>query len=141
MKKSTLLLLVLIVIACSPKVITSGEKPLYEVLTRQNNGGASIRFYEILTEPKEIKMLLNDDNLEKKINAEDINTANFVILNMGEKNSGGYSINVKSVIEAADKIIITVEESAPKRNEMATSVMSYPYTIVKVNSKKPIVIQ
>ena len=134
-------MLILCVTACSPKVLPTGEKQLYEVLTRQNDGGANIRFYEILTEPREIKMLQNDDNLKKKIRAEDITTANFVILNLGEKNSGGYSINIKSVTETSDKIIITVEEVGPKQNEMATSVMSYPYTIVKVNSKKPIVIQ
>ena len=32
------------------------KKPLYEVLLVNNDGGANIKFYEVLTEPKEIKM-------------------------------------------------------------------------------------
>ena len=141
MKKAAFLFLVIMMVACSSGARKSAVKPLYEILTRQSDGGANIRFYEILTEAKEIKMLENDENLRKKIKPGDIDTANFVILNVGERISGGYSIKVKSVIETADKILMTVEETEPKTVEMVTEVISYPYVIVKINSKKPIEIQ
>jgi len=140
MKKIIAFAFILIATACSTTVKTT-DKPLYEVLTKQNDGGASIQFYEILTEEREIKMLQNDEKLKKKIKPEDIKTSNFIILNMGEKTSGGYSVGIKNATETADKIIITVEEKAPASGEMTASVISYPYTIVKINSKKPIVIQ
>jgi hypothetical protein len=46
------------------------------------------------------------------------------------------------VEETPDKIIVTVEESEPK-TEVAIDkdVFYYPYTIVRINSKKTIVIQ
>ena len=141
MKKLIFLLLGGLAIACGTSKTDNSKRPLYEVLTQQNNGGASIRFFEILTESNEIKMLQSDENLRKKIKPEDINTSNFIILNMGEKNSGGYSITVDNVQEPADKIIVTVKENQPKSGQMTTSVMSNPYTVVRINSKKEIVIK
>jgi len=140
MKRVILFFVVVLIASCATKK-TAAEKPLYEILTKQSDGGGNIHFYEILTEEREIKMLQSDDNLKRKIKPEDIKTSNFVILNLGEQTSGGHSIDVKSVTETADKIIITVEEKGPKEGEMATSVITYPYTIVKINSKKEIVIQ
>ncbi len=129
-------------ISCAPKVTAvKGEKPLYEVLTTQIDGGANIRFYEILSEPQEIKMLLGDENLRNKIDSDDTQNANFIILNMGEKPTSGYSIAVESVQENADKIIVTVKETVPPDDAMNATVITHPYTIVKINSKKPIEIK
>jgi len=130
----------LVLISCGSATKTVAVKPLYEVLTEQSDGGGNICFFEILSEASEIKMLESDENLRKKIAPGDINTSNFIILNMGEKKSGGYLIKVKNVEETADKIIVTVTEQEPK-GEMASSEVSYPYTIVKINSKKNIVIK
>lgn len=100
-----------------------------------------MRFFEILTEAREIKMLENDENLKRKVKSGDTSTANFIILNLGEKTSGGYTIGIDKVEEKADKIIVTVKETGPAAGEMATSMISYPYAIVKINSKKPIEIR
>jgi hypothetical protein len=135
MKRLSVLFVALVLFSCASKSKVSSH-PLYEVLTEQSTGGANFRFYEILTESKEITMLLGDPHLKGKIQATDINTSNFVILNMGTQSSGGYLIKVKSVEETADKIIIVTEDSNPKGNSI--SVISYPYTIVKINSKKTI---
>ncbi len=139
MKKYFLILLIIIVSSCSSVISKDATKPLYEILTVQKDGGASIRFFEILSEEREIKMLLGDDNLKKKIIPNDINTCNFVILNMGEQNTNGNSIGVERVEEKADKIIITTKENKSNSNTITVDYL-YPYTIVKVNSKKEIVI-
>lgn len=140
MRKAVFLLLVVMVVSCKSGA-DKANKPLYEVLTQQSTGGAQVRFFEILTEAREIKMLQSDENLKKKVKEGDTDTANFIILNLGEKNSGGYSIGIEKVEEKADKIIVTVKETAPAAGEMTASVMTNPYTIVKINSKKPIEIQ
>ena len=140
MKKILGGLLTILLFSCGAKqTISEKERPLYEILTQQNDGGASIRFYEILTESREIAMLQNDENLRDKIKPGDINTSNFIILNMGEKPSAGYSITVENVEETADKVIVTVKEQEPKG--MSASVITYPYCIVRINSKKQIVIK
>src|SRR6187402_1550971 len=103
MKKIAVLFLIAVVVVSCKSTSDKGTKPLYEVLTQQSTGGAQVRFFEILTEEREIKMLQNDDNLKKKIKDGDINTSNFIILNLGEQTSGGYYIGVEKVEETADK--------------------------------------
>ena len=140
MKKVISILAVFVLISCGAKK-TSDSKALYEVLTTQSDGGGNIKFYEILTEPNEIKMLVNDPLLADKMKQDDISTSNYVILNMGEKNTGGYSIGVEKVEETDKNIIITVKENGPAADAMVMQVISYPYTVVKVHSKKEIIIK
>ena len=140
MKKVVSVLVVFVLISCGAKK-TSDSKALYEVLTTQSDGGGNIKFYEILTEPNEIKMLVNDPLLADKMKQDDISTSNYVILNMGEKNTGGYSIGVEKVEETDKNIIITVKENNPAPDAMTMQVITYPYTVVKVRSKKEIIIK
>ena len=130
----------LLLFSCKSVTKTTTNQKLYEVLTEQEDGGAHIRFFEILTEPREIKMLLGDVNLRKKIKQDDINTCNFIILNLGEKESLGSSILIKSITETTDKIIIQTEEKQSNTSVKLPEFV-YPYTIVKINSKKELVIK
>lgn len=140
MKKIIVALFSITVASCSTASIkTSDTNKLYEVLDQQSNGGASIRFFEILTEPNEIKMLQNDDSLKHKITTTDVQNANFVILNMGEKTTGGYSIGIQDVVETDSNIIVTVKENSPEAGSMVSQSFSSPYCVLKINSKKPIV--
>ena len=123
----------------SASIKTTDANKLYEVLTQQSNGGASIRFFEILSEPSEIKMLQNDDTLKHKVSALDVQNANFVILNMGEKTTGGYSIGIENVVETDSNIIIIVKETNPDPGSMVTQAFTMPFCVVKINSKKPII--
>lgn len=142
MKKYSIVALCFMILSCgvnNTKVTT--EKGLYEVLTQESTGGASIRFFEILSEPREIKMLQNDENLKNKVSFTDIQNSNFVILNMGEKSTGGFAIGVDSVSETAKNIIIKVKESSPKEGTMVSQALTYPFCVVKINSKKEIIIK
>jgi hypothetical protein len=142
MKKVILVLIVFVLVSCgASKTSGSGSKVLYEVLTEQSDGGGNIKFFEILTEPNEIKMLENDPLLSDKMKHDDISNSNYVILNMGEKNTGGYSIGVEKVEETDQNIIITVKEINPAPDAMVMQVITYPYTVVKIHSKKEIIIK
>ena len=142
MKKLPSLFLVLLLVSCGASSTKStAKRPLFEVLTQQNDGGASIRFFEILSEPNEIKMLQNDENLKNKISSNDIQTSNFIILNMGNKNSGGYKIGVENAVETDKNIIVTIKETVPGPNEMTTQAITNPFCVVRINSKKEIIIK
>lgn len=135
-------LLILLLVSCGTSApVNSEREALYEVLTQQTNGGANIRFFEILTEPNEIRMLQNDKKLKNKISPADVQKSNFVILNMGEKNTGGYSIAIESAVETEKNIIITVKESSPEPESMVSQGFTYPFCVVKINSKKEIIIK
>jgi hypothetical protein len=60
---------------------------------------------------------------------------------MGEKATGGYSIGVESVVETVKNIIITVKDNNPKPGDMVSQVITYPFCVVKINSKKDIIIK
>ncbi len=141
-KKGAIASLLIFVISCSSNKKVLESKPLIEILSIQEDGGATIRFFEILSEEREIKMLQNDEQLKDKVNSSDIKTSNFVILNMGEKTTLGYTIAIQKVEETATSIIITTKDNEPKsKRAEEKEVFYYPYTIVKVNSKKEIIIQ
>ncbi|MBF7092394.1 protease complex subunit PrcB family protein [Flavobacterium sp. ALJ2] len=141
MKKVLVLFISVFAISCGTTKSVDKSTALYEVLTQRSDGGGNIRFFEILSEPNEIKMLLNDESLKGKINGDDIDKANYIILNMGEKSTGGYSIGVEKVEETDKNIVITVKETAPAPDSMVMQVITYPYAVVKINSKKEIVIK
>ncbi len=142
MKKIVLSLVALAVVSCGATATKSSDKnSLYEVLTQQSNGGASIRFFEILSEPDQIAMLQNDENLKNKISPNDIQTSNFLVLNMGEKTSGGYSIGIDNVVETDKNIVITIKEISPEPGSMVTQAFTNPFCVVKIKSKKDIIFQ
>lgn len=142
MKKAVLLMLILILVSCGASLTKNSEtNALYEVLTQQDDGGASIRFFEIVSDEKEIAMLQNDEKLINKIKPEDIKTASFIVFNLGEKTTTGHKISIESVVETDKNIIITIKEITPKSSAVVTQEVTMPYCIVKVNSKKEIIIK
>jgi hypothetical protein len=141
MKKIIPVLMLLILASCSSTKNKSTENKLYKVLVSSDYNGASFRFYELITEPNEFKMLLGDEEIRKFVKPDDITTSNFILVNMGEKNTGGYRIEVVSVEELTDKIIITIKEIEPKKDGVITTAITNPYEVIKINSKKPIEIK
>jgi hypothetical protein len=44
-------------------------------------------------------------------------------------------------VETKENIIINVKESSPEPGSMVTQVITYPFCVVKINSKKEIIIK
>ena len=142
MKKIVASLVALALVSCGTKATKNSENnSLFEILIQQSNGVSSTRFFEILSEPDQIAMLQNDENLKNKINPNDVQTSNFLVLNMGEKTSGGYSIGIDSVVETDKNIVITIKETSPEPGSMVTQAFTNPFCVVKINSKKDIIFQ
>lgn len=114
---------------------------LYEILTQQNSGGGNIRFYEVLTTEKEVSVLANDEFLSRRVSPSEAKNATFLILNMGEMPSGGYAIGIESVTEIPERIIVTTKDIKPDPGSINTMAITYPYTVVKINSKKAVEIR
>ncbi|QBN20332.1 protease complex subunit PrcB family protein [Flavobacterium nackdongense] len=142
MKKVILLLVSLFLFSCgATSTKTAGTNALYELITQQADGGASIRFFEILSTENEIAMLLNDEKLKEKIKPSDIQNANFIVLNLGEKATGGSKIGIESAVETDKNIIITIKETETKSGSTAAQEITTPFSVVKINSKKEIIIK
>jgi hypothetical protein len=141
MKKYLSIIAIVLLYSCSTTK-TTVDKPLYEVLTVNNDGGANIKFYEVLTEPKEIKMLLGDETLAKLIKADDINNSSFLVLNTGPTKESYNRMKIEKVVETATEIEVYLKDTQKNLDvTMVDDLTKYPYTVVKVNSKKTIVIK
>ncbi|MFM9825968.1 protease complex subunit PrcB family protein [Flavobacterium sp.] len=138
MKKSILIFLVLSLYSCATTIVNPNKKPLYEVLLNQTYGGANIRFFEILSEPNEIVMLQKDPKLKNRINPNDVQTSNYVILNMGEKSTNGFRIVIENITETDKNIIISTKEIVPLPGSVLIQQITNPFCVVKINSKKEI---
>ena len=86
-------------------------------------------------------MLLGDEKLKGKIKPNDISIANFIIMNLGEKTQTGSSIDIIDAQETDKNIILTVKENDPQTNSITLEDYIYPYCIIKINSKKEIIIK
>ena len=139
MKKYSLILFVIVLTSCTLTKKPLESKPLYDVLFGSDYGGGSFQFYEIISEENEFQMLLGDEMIKSYVKKEDIKTSNFILINMGEKATGGYTINVEKIEELTDKIIVTIKEIPP--TGMATSVITKPCYVIKIKSKKTIEIK
>jgi hypothetical protein len=138
-KKIAIASLFLVLFSCSstkPPLISATK---YDVLFGSDYGGASFQFYEIISEKDEFNILLTDDMIKPYVKKEDIETCNFILVNMGEKKSEGYTIKVQKVEELADKIIITLKEIEPRGNVVQAT--TKPCYVIKIKSKKPIEIK
>ena len=62
----------------------------------------------------------------------DFENKQLILVAMGERNSGGYKIRVKSVEESETNIIVIIEETKPGNSCLTTSVMTYPYQIIEI---------
>lgn len=112
---------------------------MYEILSQQTDGGARILFFELLTETKEIKILQNDPQLRKKIKETDLTGSNFVILNAGEQETLGYQYTIEKLTETQDSILVYPKLVSPNTTSKAEKDIYYtPFTVLKINSKKPI---
>ena len=141
MKKYLVLLIIIFFTSCNSTKTTTTSKPIYQVLTGSDYGGANFKFYEIISQEDEFKILLSDDILKKYVKKEDIKNANFVLMNSGEKPSSGYKLEIVKVEELPDKIVVTVKENEPKSGEMVSMAITRPYIVLKINSKKAIEIK
>lgn len=136
MKKILFLFSIIFISACNSVKKPMESKVKYDVLVGGDYGGGSFRFYELITEDNEFKMLLNDEIIRKYIKKDDIKTNNFILVNLGEKEKEGYTIKIQKVVESKDKITLTIKELEPKIKTIENQ--TKPYFIIKVKSKKAI---
>lgn len=55
----------------------------------------------------------------------------YVAIGYGEQLTGGYSIQVKELYETDAYIVIKTELIGPTKEELATSVITYPFIVIK----------
>ena len=111
--------------------------------------GKIVDYYVLTSKQNEIiKNVFDRNNIFYKIKGLDQNNSNyeergyyeyetqyitFITVAMGEKPSGGYSIDVQKIEMNGEGVTIYVNEKEPEEGVMETSVMTYPAVQIKFN--------
>lgn len=93
--------------------------------------------FEIIEKFDEEALKMIDEKTKEKgygILSRDDNSV-VIFIASGEKLSGGYGIKVKTVEEKDGVITITVEETAPEEGAMVITALTYPYTVIRLDTK------
>lgn len=64
--------------------------------------------------------------------AVDFNQESILVVHLGEKRSGGYSVQVEQVTEAGGLVTATIRQTAPGPGDVVTAVMAQPFAIVRL---------
>jgi hypothetical protein len=70
----------------------------------------------------------------------DLDTGQIVLIDMGQKNTGGHSIEAPVFTESGDQVEVLVEFVSPGANCAVTTALTNPYMFVYVNTRKELVI-
>ncbi|TXI67359.1 protease complex subunit PrcB family protein [Flavobacterium sp. UBA6195] len=71
----------------------------------------------------------------------DFKTKNVLVLFQGQKNSGGYSIDIDSVRNDNQTILVKKNEIVPKKGEIVTAVITSPFCIVLIPKGNKLIIE
>ena len=134
--------IVLLLISCTttpkPVVLNTSFSTIY----KNSNGGAENASYLHITNNEDYIKLIET----LKIDESEFNqlvTVNFkendvVVLNQGQKKSGGFSIDVAAINWENDTLLIKKLEIAPNKGDIVTMVLTSPYCITIIPKTKNI---
>jgi len=143
MKKILMLsvLLLTVITGCSTKQgTTTDSKNSYTILKQGEYGGRETESYEVIHTQEELDVIFRELNLEK---APAVNFAenNVVVLFLGQKNSGGNSIGIKSVQFNGDTATINVEKNSPQEGGMVTMAITNPFCVAALTKTAKVVVK
>lgn len=110
----------------------------YEVLMQDSHGGYDQPQILVIREPMALRDIYGKINMTRKPGFPypevDFEKEMIIVLCMGEKTTGGHSIDIDSIDERSDTLIVRVRETEPEG--MAAAVMSQPFSLIKLPATK-----
>ena len=134
-------LLLTVITACTTKQgVTTDSKNNYVVLKQGEYGGRETESYEVLHSQVELDAMFRELNLEQ---APAVNFAenNVVVLFLGQKNSGGNAISIKSVQFNGNTATVNVEKITPAAGGMVTMAITTPFCIATLTKTEKVVVK
>ena len=100
----------------------------------RHNGGTSERRIEVISDQETLNALLSEYG-EASISV-DFNQGQVILIDMGPKSTGGYSIDVTSVEDRNDHVLANVAFINPGANCAVTLALTHPFSFVYVETTK-----
>lgn len=137
----TLAVLTLVLAACKINVVNHiavDNAITFEILKQEAYGGRDKESTMVITSKSQLNGLYNELGWSD-VPAVDFEKNNVVALFMGQKNSGGYSIGVKSITIENNVANIKVLETSP--SGMATMALTNPYCIALIPKTEKVIVE
>jgi len=117
-------------------MIISQDTITFETLAEDFYGGMTDSKFIVIKEEttlNEIYKLINKNKSPGiKIPIINFEKETVLVLFLGEKSSGGYSIAVEQILDENEKVTVKYKVTLLKLGEMVTTVMTQPYCIIKI---------
>lgn len=132
-----------LIISCSPpkKIMDT----TFTIIYNNQIGGSENAGHMVIQDNESYIQFIESLKLEETQFANflkvDFKKKNVLVLNQGQKNSGGYEITIESIVNDNDTIFVKKKETGPKKGEMATSVITTPYCIALIPKGNKIIIE
>ena len=134
---------ILLLFSCSaPKKISDTT---FTIIYNNQIGGAEKAGHLVIRDNESYIQYIESLKLEESQFANflkvDFKRKNILVLNLGQKNSGGYEISIESISNIGDTIIVKKKESGPKKGAIATTVITTPYCIALIPKGKKLIVE
>lgn len=120
------------------KFSLSPQIPFSKLVSGTNASGFAKKTFVVVKDNKQWektwKQIHQNTVIVPKTPAVDFKKWCLVAVFAGEKKTGGYKIEVASVVRENGRIIVFAKEISPDPSSIVIQVLSYPYTIVKINA-------
>jgi hypothetical protein len=67
--------------------------------------------------------------------------AQYALICLGQRNTGGYGIEIASVEEVDGEVLVIYQEKRPLSGQMVIQVLTYPWQVIQVDSALPMSIR
>ena len=125
----------------STKQFTEGED--YTYVIKNNPGGyekASVaiidNYNDLINEVDKLKV--SDEISEALLNI-DLDQNNVLLMHLGQRNTGGYGIEIEKIYEKKNVLYIKTKEIKPAKGAMTTMALTNPFTIVLIPKKEVVI--
>jgi enhancing lycopene biosynthesis protein 2 len=119
--------------------------PTFSTIYKNSNGGSEKSGYLHVTNNEEyiklIESLKIDESEFNKLVTVNFKEYDIIILYQGQKNTGGYSIDVASIHWEKDILLVKKNETFPEAGKPVTMALTNPYCITIIPKAKNIFIE
>lgn len=139
-KLSSFVVLLLISCATTPKSVVLNQT--FSTIYKSSNGGPENAGYLHITNNEDyikyIETLKIDESEFNQLVTTNFKENDVIILNQGQKTSGGFSIDVEAINWENETLLIKKLETAPNKGDIVTMVLTSPYCITIIPKAKNI---
>lgn len=132
-------------LSCKPaQQVVVKEKDHYEVVFKSQIGGKKEKSTQVIKNYEDFNALITALNIGEesfgKLLAIDLEKHDLVACFLGEKNTGGYDIEIADVLFTDTTAQIILKEITPEKKELVTDAFTSPYLFVLVPKNKTILV-